>query len=62
MSRSVAMELVGHRTEAICNRYAIVAEGDLREGVKKVANLHEKSGRKVLPMKSEQLRTVLGQF
>jgi integrase len=37
VSRSVAMKLVGHKTEAIYRRYAIVAERDLREGVAKVA-------------------------
>jgi integrase len=37
VSRSVAMKLVGHKTESIYRRYAIVAESDLREGVKKLA-------------------------
>ena len=35
-SRSVAMELVGHRTEAVYRRYAIVAESDLREAARKL--------------------------
>jgi hypothetical protein len=30
------MKLVGHRTEAIYNRYAIVNENDLREAVRKL--------------------------
>lgn len=30
VSRSVAMKLTGHKTEAIYRRYAIVAESDLR--------------------------------
>ncbi len=37
VSRSVAMQLTGHRTEAVYRRYAIVAEQDLREGVAKLA-------------------------
>lgn len=37
--RSVAMKLVGHKTESMYRRYAIVAENDLREGVAKLAQL-----------------------
>ena len=37
--RSVAMKLVGHKTESIYLRYAIVAEQDLRDGVAKLAAL-----------------------
>jgi len=37
--RSVAMQLTGHRTEAVYRRYAIMAEADLREGVEKLAAL-----------------------
>lgn len=33
MSRSVAMQLTGHKTEAVYRRYAITSEADLREGV-----------------------------
>ena len=33
------MKLVGHKTEAIYRRYAIVCEADLSEGVKKLAAL-----------------------
>jgi integrase len=40
VSRSVAMQLTGHKTEAVYRRYAIVAEADLREGVGKLAALH----------------------
>ena len=50
--RSVAMKLTGHKTEAVYRRYAIVAEADLAEGVKKLAALHASeagSGRKVVP-------------
>ena len=39
VSRSVAMKLTGHRTEAVYRRYAIVSEQDLREGVAKLASL-----------------------
>lgn len=35
--RSVAMQLVGHQTEAIYRRYAITNEADLRDGLAKVA-------------------------
>ena len=38
--RSVAMKLTGHKTESIYRRYAIVSEGDLAEGVAKLAALH----------------------
>lgn len=35
VSRSVAMRLTGHKTEAIYRRYAIVSETDLAEAVQK---------------------------
>jgi integrase len=35
--RSVAMKMVGHKTEAIYRRYAIVDEAMLREGAEKLA-------------------------
>ena len=41
MPRSVAMKLTGHKTESVLRRYAIVSEADLREGVAKLARLHE---------------------
>lgn len=37
--RSVAMRLTGHRTEAVYRRYAIAAEADLVDGVRKLAAL-----------------------
>ena len=36
VSRSVAMKMVGHKTEAIYRRYAIVSEADLREASRKL--------------------------
>lgn len=39
--RSVAMKLVGHKTEAIYRRYAIVSPRDLAEGVAKLAALRD---------------------
>jgi len=38
--RSAAMRMIGHRTEAIYRRYAIVNEADLRAGGEKLAALH----------------------
>jgi integrase len=37
MPRSVAMELVGHRTASVYQRYDIVSEKDLSDGVKTYA-------------------------
>jgi integrase len=39
--RSVAMKLVGHKTESIYRRYAIVSQRDLAEGVAKLAALRQ---------------------
>jgi integrase len=36
VSRSAAMKITGHKTESIYRRYAIVSEGDLREGLGKL--------------------------
>lgn len=40
--RSAAMAMVGHKTESIYRRYAIVAEADLRAGAEKIQALHER--------------------
>ena len=41
VARSVAMKLVGHKTESVYRRYAIVNEGDLREAVEKIGAVTE---------------------
>ena len=54
VSRSVAMKLTGHKTEAVYRRYAIVSEGDLAEGVAKLAALHRATAdqpRQVIPVR-----------
>src|SRR5215469_9516244 len=51
--RSVAMKMVGHKTEAIYRRYAIVAEADLVAGGEKLTSLHQVQGlaaRSILPL------------
>jgi len=35
------MKMVGHKTESVYRRYAIVDEGMLREGAAKLAALHQ---------------------
>jgi integrase len=52
VSRSVAMKMVGHKTEAIYRRYAIVAEADLVAGGEKLSGLHQIQGftaRSIIP-------------
>ncbi len=39
--RSVSMKLTGHKTQSVFQRYAITNEADLREGVAKLAALHQ---------------------
>jgi hypothetical protein len=45
VSRSVAMKVTGHKTEAIYRRYAIVAERDIAEGLAKVAAFQQRVAR-----------------
>lgn len=50
--RSVAMKLVGHKTESVYRRYAIVCSRDLADGVAKLAQLYASTSagsRAVLP-------------
>jgi hypothetical protein len=66
--RSVAMAMVGHRTESIYRRYAIVAESDLKAGAERLAALHATQAdepRTVLPLVEgarARRRTEHGQF
>jgi integrase len=41
VSRSAAMKMVGHRTEAIYRRYAVTSEADLRDAGAKLAAIHQ---------------------
>jgi hypothetical protein len=43
ISRSVAMQLTGHKTEAVYHRYAITSEADLREGVDRLNGDRDKT-------------------
>ncbi len=63
VSRSVAMKLTGHKTEAVYRRYAIADSAALAEGVSKLARLYETEprGRKVLPLRSAGSGTIAAQ-
>jgi integrase len=39
VSRSVAMKLTGHKTEAVYRRYAIVSQADLEEAARRLAGI-----------------------
>jgi integrase len=58
VSRSVAMKLTGHKTEAVYRRYAITSAADLSEGVAKLATLHgaPTGSRRVLPFSTGTIR------
>jgi integrase len=62
VSRSVAMKLTGHKTEAVYRRYAITSAADLSEGVAKLAALHDTSvgSRTVLPFATGTIRAQSG--
>lgn len=62
VSRSVAMKLTGHKTEAVYRRYAITSAADLSEGVAKLATLHSRSvgARSVLPFTTGTVRAQFG--
>jgi site-specific recombinase XerD len=48
--RSTAMAMVGHRTESIYRRYAIVDEAMLREGAQKLSVFHQGQPAPVVPL------------
>jgi integrase len=57
--RSTAMKMVGHRTQSIYSRYAIVDEGMMQEGARKLAILHKQHAAvKARPRKVVSLQVV----
>jgi hypothetical protein len=62
--RSAAMKMVGHKTESVYRRYAIVDESMMREGAAKLAALHDAQRRQataklaVLPVQGESTAKV----
>jgi integrase len=54
--RSVAMKLVGHKTESIYRRYAIVGKNDLVDGLQRLADYRSnlKADPKVIPIKQKE--------
>ena len=57
--RSVAMKMVGHKTEAIYRRYAIVDEGMIKEAGEKLSGLGAVGSSKVEPRSSKVVRLTL---
>jgi integrase len=47
--RSAAMKMVGHKTESVYRRYAIVDESMMREGAVKLAALHDAQRQQATP-------------
>jgi integrase len=60
--RSTAMKMVGHKTESIYRRYAIVTESDLREAAGRIQTLHDQQVRsdRQRPKKPSRLGTSSG--
>jgi hypothetical protein len=50
VSRSVAMKVTGHKTEAVYRRYAIVNEADIAEGLGKVARATARPSAVLVPL------------
>jgi integrase len=53
--RSTAMAMVGHRTESIYRRYAIVDEAMLREGAQKLSVFHQGQPTPVVPLPASRM-------
>jgi hypothetical protein len=56
LSRSVAMQLTGHKTESVYRQYAITSESDLREGVDRLNGVGTNRGDKQ-PSESADAKT-----
>jgi hypothetical protein len=53
------MKMVGHQTESVYRRYAIVNESDLTSGSEKLAAYHEtaRAASKVVPITQSKTKT-----
>src|SRR5262249_3906406 len=54
--RAAAMAMVGHKTESIYRRYAIVDEAMLQDGARKLSALHKMQGKRVARRKVIHMR------